>query len=151
MLSTLLRLSLLVACCVALTQARCKTIDQTSYIYRTLRPEENCNRGLVPKDSRARKTVHEHVAHGSQPGFKSQFISTTTELGIARKWQKRGRNLRIAKISRRDMLNANCSPYDLNSAHVANQHLRDNRAKGFARASCEVVLRCTRPLRCSYV
>ena len=147
----MLRLSLLVVCCVALTQAKCKTIDQTTYIYRTLRPDEDCHRGLVAKDSHGRKTVHDHVANGSQRGFKSQFISATTELHIAHRWQNKGHNLRIAQISRRDMLYADCSPYDLNSSHIVNQHLRDNKAKGFARASCEVVLRCTKPLKCHYL
>ena len=150
MLSTLLKLSLLVASWnVVLSINACHTY--TNQLYRVLRPDENCNTGLWAKDRTAHKSLEDHVGNGSTPGFKSQFISTTTEYGIARKWQSKNRNLRIVSVSRNSINNAGCKVYDLNVKAVTDRYLKSWKAKNYARASCEVVLQCSRALHCNYV
>ena len=142
----LLKLCLLMTVCVALTSATCSTFS--TVLYRVVRPNENCNQGLLAKDPSARESLEDHVGIGSSPGYTSQYISTTTELSIATKWWKKNQNLKIVRISRNDVINAGCTVYDFNIESVKNRHLVSNKAKNFARALCEVTLECSRPLNC---
>lgn len=62
------------------------------FIYRALRPEEVVTAltdGLIAKDPTANATVMDHVLHGSEEHFKSQYISTTTDEGFANSWARK--------------------------------------------------------------
>ena len=148
----LLKLCLLMTVCVALTSATCRTFS--TVVYRLLRAGEDCNRGLEAKDTRAQKSVDDHVSNGSEENYVSQYISTTTELKKAKGWRDKypwNRTRKIARITRNDVNNAGCTVYDLNVASVKNKYLTTNKAKNYARVMCEVVLKCSRPLNCVYV
>ena len=71
--------------------------DGGQKLYRTLRSDENPENGLSPKDPNASKSVFQHIRFGSQPGFQSQFISTTKNLGLALEWATKTGG-RIAQI-----------------------------------------------------
>ena len=66
-------------------------------LFRVLRPDEDPANGLYPKDPSANKTVFQHIRNGSQPGFQSQYISTTNDLGVALRWGLQS-GARIAEI-----------------------------------------------------
>jgi len=68
-----------------------------SVLYRVLRSDEEPALGLFPKDPGANQPVIDHILQGSRPWFKSQFISTTNDLGVATKWAIKD-GLRIAEI-----------------------------------------------------
>ena len=148
----LLKLCLLLIVCVALTSATCSRFSTT--LYRLLRADESCYRGLEAKDTRARESLEDHVGIGSSPGYTSQYISTTTDLSKAIGWRDkytRNRKRKIARITRNDVNNAGCTVYDFNVASVKNQHLVSGKARKYALEMCEVVLKCSRPLHCVYV
>ncbi|WP_437636838.1 DUF6531 domain-containing protein [Sorangium sp. So ce854] len=61
------------------------------FIYRALRPDEMGTvrtDGLTAKDPTATYTPMEHVVHGSEPDFRSQYISMTTDEGFANSWAR---------------------------------------------------------------
>ena len=84
--------------------------------------------------------VVEHPGVGGEENFTK-----------ATKWWNKNQNRKIVRISRNDVNNAGCTVYDFNIASVKNKHLTSNKAKNYARASCEVVLKCSRHLNCAYV
>ncbi len=70
--------------------------DQGS-LYRVLRADEDPSKGITAKDPNATKSVFEHVRDGSKPGFQSQYISMTADLGVALEWATTD-DLQIAQI-----------------------------------------------------
>ena len=121
-----------------------------SKLYRVLRPDENPNR-IVAKDPTATKTVLSHVNCGSRPGYKSQYISTTASLQVARRYRNRAQaqgqtGLRIIEFDT-NAIRRNCQFFDLTTEAGRNRYLGNAvMAKNFARASQEVVLKCNRPI-----
>ncbi|OCC04178.1 hypothetical protein BA190_14965 [Labrys sp. WJW] len=65
-------------------------------LYRVIRPDENPDVGLVARNPNAAYTPTGHVLNGSKPGWASQFISTTKDLDVARKWAEKTGNRIIA-------------------------------------------------------
>lgn len=120
-------------------------------LYRVLRVEEQCSSGLIAKNpSDTTTTVNNHVECGSQPGYTSQYISFTTSLGVAQKWQakKPKLNLQIANI-KPGTIPSVCNKFDLTSEANRNKYLETLKAKNYARVSCEVVLGCgSTPVPC---
>jgi hypothetical protein len=53
---------------------------------RNLRPDEDPSAGLVAKNPDAKYLPAGHIANGSKPNFRSQYISTTADIDVARKW-----------------------------------------------------------------
>ena len=127
-----------------------------SKLYRVLRPDENAAR-IVAKDPRATRTVLSHVNCGSRAGYKSQFISTSASLDVARRYRdrfqaQRNVTLRIGEFDTNQLRGQRCQMIDLTTEAGRNQHLgRAVMAKNFAKASQEVVLKCDTPLRCRVI
>ncbi|QFU88341.1 RHS repeat-associated core domain-containing protein [Amycolatopsis sp. YIM 10] len=55
-------------------------------VYRNLRPDEDHTKGLVAKNPDATYKPGGHITSGSRPNFRSQYISTTTDIEVAKKW-----------------------------------------------------------------
>lgn len=126
-------------------------------LFRILRPDENPVRGIVAKNPFAQQTVNSHVGCGSLPRFTSQYISTTASLNVAKYYKARGEEkgrtgLRIAEIQL-DKLPEHCrlEIVDLTTNANRNRYLDNRRAKNFARASCEVLLKCDVPIPCKVI
>lgn len=66
-------------------------------LYRVLRPDEDPSTGISAKDPNAAVPLDQHISQGNNPGFRSQYISTTIDLGVAMKWALPD-DLRIAQI-----------------------------------------------------
>lgn len=92
--------------------------------------------GLWAKNPAATYTPEGHILHGSRPGFASQFISTTTDLTLARRWAARTGN-RLVEI---DLAKAPVRVLDLSSRAGRHTHLKGLTAKSFAQAASEVLL-----------
>ena len=126
-------------------------------LYRVVRPDENPKKGLVAKDPSAKKSVISHVNCGARCGYKSQFISTTKSLEVARHYKTREEKkgvtgLQIVKIN----LNAlpkkcNLQIVDLTIAENREKHLGKAVCKNFANFSCEVLLTCDVPIPCQVI
>lgn len=129
----------------------------TKDLFRILRPDENPNVGIVAKNPFADKTVLSHVNCGGRQKYKSQFISATTSLDVARYYKKKGEQkgltgLRIAQI-RLDKLPEGCKLeiVDLTTEENRNKYLGNAVCKNFAKASCEVLLVCDVPIPCEVI
>jgi hypothetical protein len=131
----------------ALAQRAASTPPNLRFVYRALRPDELAtvtSSGLTPKDSRASKTIMEHVFSGSEEGFASQFVSTTRDLGHAARW---GRNTGYARI---DLCRVKSPIIDLSTAAGRKQFLGDpsrmtpgspsHKANAFAKNASEVLI-----------
>ena len=159
----LLTLCFVIICCVVDVEAsstsekKCRTYSQTKVLYRVLRPKddplpENCKQGLIAKNTTAKKTLQDHVANGSKKDYKSQYISTGTNLRVLEERLKKNKSSRkIVCITAADVKKAGCTVYDFNVAAVMKKHLKTKKAQNYARALCEVVLKCKRRLDCKYV
>ena len=113
-------------------------------LYRVMRPDEDCSSGLLAKNpSDTTTTVNNHVECGSEPMYTSQYISFTSSIEVAQFWQgkKPWLNLKIASI-KPGTIPLPCVKYDLTSAAKRDQYLDSDKAKAYARVSCEVVLSC---------
>ena len=110
--------------------------------HRVIREDEDPSQGLMPKDPNANESIQSHVGVGSGEGDKSQYISTTKSLAIAKHWacKKKTKPLRIVRIT----LGAVCgSKTDLSCGdHPA---LTGATAKNFAVSSQEVLVEATIP------
>jgi hypothetical protein len=96
------------------------------------------------------KTVAAHIKLGSRPTFKSQYISTSTDLDRSKYSRDRhgDSSQRIAKIAI-----AGLTYFDMtNAATLATvfPNAKDP-SRNFAKASCEVVLEPKGPVPCTYV
>jgi len=110
-------------------------------LYRVIRPDESPALGLVARNPSATYKVEGHILNGSRPGFNSQFISTTTDLSVARAWASKTGN-RIVQI---DPSKIQGTITNLSTAAGRNANLRGNTAKNFAQASSEVLIQGTVP------
>lgn len=108
--------------------------------YRVLRAHENPEQGLFARDQNAEKTPEGHVLHGSKKKFKSQFISTTTNLEIAKSWSygKRVAVIDLTKVQSDNII-------DLSSEAGRDQHLKGTTAKNRASSSAEVLVKRSIP------
>ena len=126
-------------------------------LFRLLRPDENPLVGIVAKNPHATKTVLSHVNCGSRLNYKSQYISATTSLPVAQHYKALGEkkgltDLRIAEIDL-DALPKSCAleTVDLTSEENRHKYLGNAVCKNFAKASCEVLLKCDVPIPCHVI
>lgn len=126
-------------------------------LWRILRPDEDPKVGLVAKDPQACKTVISHVNCGSREGYKSQYISTTASYDVALHYKAKGEEkgltgLRIAKIDLDDLPETyKLEIVDLTTEENRDKYLGNAVCKNFAKASCEVLLKCNVPIPCHVV
>lgn len=59
-------------------------IDESQYVYRVCRPDEDIENGIHCRNPHSNRTVAQHVASGTR--LPSRFISTTTDESTARLW-----------------------------------------------------------------
>jgi RHS repeat-associated protein len=103
-------------------------------VYRNLHPGENPADGLVAKNPDATYHPAGHVSNGSKPGWASQFISTTKNLDVAKKWTQ-GRMVAI------DLRKFNGQVIDLSTpTGRAAADVRGHTATRLANSSAEVLL-----------
>ena len=125
-------------------------------LYRILRPDEN-PQGIVAKNPSARKSVRSHVICGSRQNYRSQFISTSASLDVARRYKTRGEadgltGLRICEFDVNRLRQLNCLFFDLTEKANRERYLGSAvLAKNFARASEEVIVQCDVPIPCQVV
>ena len=121
-------------------------------LWRILRPDEDPKVGLVAKDPQACKTVISHVNCGSREGYKSQYISTTASYDVALRYKAKGEEkgltgLRIAEIDLDDLPETcKLEIVDLTTEENRDKYLGNAVCKNFAKASCEVLLKCNVPI-----
>ena len=126
-------------------------------LWRILRPDEDPKVGLVAKDPQACKTVLSHVNCGSREGYKSQFISTTASYDVALHYKAKGEEkgltgLRIAEIDLDDLPETcKLEIVDLTTEENRDKYIGNAVCKNFAKASCEVLLKCNVPIPCHVV
>ena len=126
-------------------------------LWRILRPDEDPKVGLVAKDPQACKTVISHVNCGSREGYKSQYISTTASYDVALRYKAKGEEkgltgLRIAEIDLEDLPETcKLEIVDLTTEENRDKYLGNAVCKNFAKASCEVLLKCNVPIPCHVV
>ena len=120
----------------------CPSPAQSGVIYRILRPDENCNVGLIAKNPLATKTVLSHVNCGSRNNYASQYISFSSSIEVANYYKNKfGPELQIAVININN-IPGGCQTFDLTSEAERDMYLGNAVCKRFAKASCEVLLSC---------
>ena len=67
----------------ATTKTLYRSPATTKTLYRILRPDQNCDVGLIAKDPSQTRTVLSHVKCGGRPNYKSQFISFSSSMEVA--------------------------------------------------------------------
>lgn len=87
----------------------------SNFLFRVLRVDEKWEEGLFAKDTKSEDTITDHVLRGSQPGYKSPFISTTDDLYVAIRFAGAFQN--IVEIEQK-----NLNVFRLTTE--ANQHLK---------------------------
>ena len=160
-LLTLVKLCLVGTCCVAVVAAstsekKCRTYAKTKVLYRVLRttaspPAECCKKGLIAKNTTAKRTLEEHVVLGNKDPNETQYISISTELSVLEKYLNKKPRPKVARITPADIKKAECTVYDTNDAAVMEEHLKDEKGQKLARDSCEVILECKKRLGCEHV
>ena len=130
----------------------CPDIGKTQLLYRVIRSDENCERGLIAKDPHATKTISSHVTSGSGKNYKSQFISFTSSLDRANRIKGKAGNegSSIVKVKTTD-LGIGCEVYDLTKKDVREKNVPGATARNFALGWCEVVVHCVRSIPCEAV
>lgn len=120
-------------------------------LYRILRPDEIA-KALVAKNPLAEKEVISHVNCGGRSYYKSQYISTTASLDVARYYKKKGEEkgltgLRIAEIDV-SKLPVGTLMFDLTTAANRDKFIGPGPivCKNFASASQEVLLVSKEPI-----
>jgi hypothetical protein len=111
-------------------------------VYRVLRPDENPAIGLFAKNPLAEYTVEAHVRNGSR--YATQYISTTTDIEVARKWAAK-HGARIVAIDLDKVRKSGAEIIKLTTDRLRDKWLRSPVAKNFARASKEVVIKGSIP------
>ncbi len=106
-------------------------------VYRVIRPDENPLNGLTAKNPQRNMTVEGHITSGSR-NKGSQYISTTTDINVAKKWAEKTGN----KIVEIDLakLPDNVNVIDLSTDAGRNAYLKGSTAKGLAKGSSEVLI-----------
>ncbi len=118
-------------------------ITPKNYVFRVIRPDESVKLGLFAKNPSATYTIEGHVLNGSRTDFKSQFISTTKDLKVAKIWGNKTGN-QIVKI---DMKYIKGKVYDLSTKQGQKIYLKGNTAKNFANKSKEVLIEGSVPAK----
>lgn len=126
-------------------------------VFRILRPDEIPKVGIVATNPFATRTVLSHVNCGSRPMYTSQYISATASLDVAKYYKSVGEKkgltgLRIAEINL-DNLPERCTLeiVDLTTEENRDEYLGNAVCKNFAKASCEVLLKCDVPIPCTVI
>lgn len=105
-------------------------------VYRALRLDEDPMQGLTAKDSMASYAVEDHIINGGRPHFRSQYISTTTDLRVAQALAtKTGTG--VAEI---DLTRVQGYIINLSTESGRQAHLKGATARAFARATLEVLI-----------
>ena len=112
------------------------TTGQSS-VYRVIRPDEDPSAGIFAKNSGRDMSVTGHVQSGSR-NKGSQYISTTTDLDVANHWANESGNS-IVEIDLKS-LPEGTRVYDLSTEEGRDMYLSNDRSKGFASASSEVLI-----------
>ncbi|PKU49739.1 RHS repeat domain-containing protein, partial [Lysinibacillus fusiformis] len=111
-------------------------------VYRNLRPDEKISNGLTAKNPGRGMKPSGHVMNGSSPNFKgSQFISTTTDIDVARKWNKEGQT--IVKFDTDDVVKdsaGNKNIIDVSTPEKAKAEGFKGRPDNYAVSSKEVLV-----------
>lgn len=130
-------------------------IDESQYVYRVCRPDENIENGIHCSDSQSNRTVAQHVASGTR--HPSRFISTTADELTARLWaffemdtpdrSERPEPLRIIIIYldrvRGTTQEEGC--VNLNNQKVREHFITGATHRNFAKSSREVLFQYTIP------
>ncbi len=121
-------------------------------VYRGTRPDEQLSPGLIAKDPKGNTTVAEHIRHGSHTKKGSPYISTTSNLDIAKKYTQGETGGRVVKIKLEDVP-SDCKIIDLNDSQTREKELGKNPiAKNFAKHDHEVLLDCgSTPVPCKCI
>ena len=102
-------------------------------MYRVIRPDENPDNGLTPKNPNAHYTIEEFVSNGK---WRTQFVATTSDINIARKWAAKTNNV-IVQINLNFVKTAGLTITDL-------RHGGDfcpySKAYNYSRSSKEIVI-----------
>ena len=116
----------------------CKVVGegQQDFVYRVIRADENPKIGLYAKNPNRNMTIDGHVRTGSRNNG-SQFISTTTDYDIAKKWAEMD-GCQIVKIELNKIPN-NVNIYDLSIKEGQELYLK-GLTQNFAKGSKEVLL-----------
>ena len=110
-----------------------------SIVYRVIRNSEKPTEGLTPKNPKAKLPLESHVI---DKDLKTQYISTTTDINIARKWAaKDGKRIVKIDLNKLDELSDEFSIFDLSTDIGRNMYLKQPKAQAFAKASSEVVIK----------
>ena len=110
------------------------------YGYRLLRDDENPLIGLKAKNPLATKSVLDHVANGSQGGYESQFISTSTNWNWIHTFvqKTKGTLIRIVRIDLTLLRNTGAQIYD--TPMVLQLCSSDIKAYNYAKWASEVLV-----------
>ncbi len=118
----------------------CPVLSETGKLYRAIRTNENCKKGLLAKDPNAKHTISSHVGCGSRKIDGSQYISLSTSLDLVQqKYLPKAH--KIVEVNVRDVPKS-CKIIDLNDENIRNTHLKSPFASNYARKDCEVLLAC---------
>jgi hypothetical protein len=94
--------------------------------------------GITAKNPNATYKVEGHILNGSKENFKSQYISTTTDINVAQKWaQKDG--CRIIEIDL-NQLPQGTKVIDLSTDAGRAANLKGVTSTNWAKASSEVLI-----------
>ena len=116
---------------------KCVGENEQNFVYRVIRADENPEKGLLPKNPDRNMSVEGHVVSGSRNNG-SQYISTTTDINVAKEWAKKD-GCKIVKIDL-NKLPDNINIYDLSTKEGREIFLKGATSKNFAKASNEVLL-----------
>lgn len=116
---------------------KCVGENEQNFVYRVIRADENPEKGLFPKNPDRNMSVEGHVVSGSRNNG-SQYISTTTDINVAKEWAKKD-GCKIVKIDL-NKLPDNINIYDLSTKEGREIFLKGATSKNFAKASNEVLL-----------
>lgn len=126
-------------------------IDEGRFLYRLLRPNEDYDHGLRPKNFNSNTSIDDHVANGSCDFVESKYISCSKTrdginkfASIIRKKQRSQLRyiIRIDKFK----LDDDCKIYDLTEESVRTEHLHSERAKRHSLPFDEVLLSPSREI-----
>lgn len=130
-------------------------IDEGRFLYRLLKPSENYNHGLRPKNFNSNTSIDYHVAYGSGDFVESKYISCSKTRDGINKFAsiiKKNQRSQLRYIIRIDKtkLDDDCKIYDLTEESVREEHLQSDRAKRHSLRFDEVLLAPSReiPVEC---
>ena len=122
----------------AITQGKWKKI-----LYRITRPLElkTMTGYIFPKDANLQKNLNSHVGCGSRKGYKSQLISFTTSLDVAKQYyNKSPSGTRIVMLKKEYVEENTVNIFDLTTKEQREKLLKNPVFRAYAKRSIEVVL-----------